>query len=105
MTDELLVVRADIAFARKWARKHFNAYIDEETTPSHLLAQPTMNVEFPEPDTMHVRPMSYGKALGGLTEAKFRLCWKGKNGLVWKGNFLIRKELYGEGDVIELRVI
>lgn len=104
MTSNLAAIQADIAHARQWARKHFNAYVNEEKTPSHLLAPPTMLVAFPEPDTMRVYPVSYGQLLEPGA-AEFKLCWKGTHGLAWVGNFLIRKELYGEEKAIELRVI
>ena len=100
MTDDLDAIKADIAKARQWALDHFNAYVDEETTPSHLLAAPTALVEFPEPDTMTVCQVSYGEAVEAVT-AEFKLCWKGRR-LVWKGNFLLRKALFEEGNIIEL---
>ena len=104
MSDDLIAIKADIAAARQWAHKHFNVYIDEETTPSHLLASPTMLVEFPEPDIMYVCAMVYGKPVH-MAAAKYKLCWKGEHELVWNGNFVLRKELFGEKDIIELRII
>lgn len=100
--NDISRIKADIERARKWARQHFNAYVDEDTTPSHLFAKPTMKVTFPDVDRMCVCPVAMGEPFQG-GEADFRLCWKGK-ALFWKGNFLLRKELLGEGDVIKLRI-
>jgi hypothetical protein len=103
--SNLAAIKADIAHARQWARTHFNAYVDEETTPSHIFAKPTAKVEFPEPDTMLVTPVVYGEPMIPMMTAEYRLCWKGEHSLVWKGNLIIRKEMFGEGNIIELRVV
>jgi len=97
MTEDLQRIQIDIERARAWARQHFNAYVDEETTPSHLLAKPTCDVTFPEPDTMRVCPVVYGELML-VALAEYRLCWK-LTGLCWKGGLCLRPDL-----VRELRV-
>lgn len=94
MTENLERIQADIKTARAWAKKHFNAYVDEVTTPSHLLAKPTCDVTFPEPDTMQVCPVTYGELML-VALAEYRLCWK-SGGLYWKGGLCMRPDLVNE---------
>ncbi len=45
-TRSMREIKRDIMKARKWARKHFNTAQKED----HLLASPTFDIEYPEPD-------------------------------------------------------
>lgn len=91
MNRSLEEIQRDISRARDWGKKHFNAYVDEETTPSHLLAQQTCMVEFPEPDRMTVSPMTYGRP-SNVAIAEYILCWIDGR-LFWEGGFLLRPDI------------
>lgn len=91
-------IKADIGKAREFIRKRFNAYVDEETTPSHLLAKPTFLIEFPDVDKAWVWPVTYGMPMIGAS-AEYRLCWK--NGkMYWRGGFALRRDVVA---MIEVR--
>lgn len=70
-------VKKDIIHARKWARKYFNV----EQKEDHVLALPTFDIEYPEPDKIQVWPRSYGKRLE--PSFTYTLTWIGKS-LVWR---------------------
>lgn len=84
MTSE--EIQEDISRARDWAERYFNAYVDEETTPSHILAPITCAVGFPEPDRMTVCPVVYRRAVPGAC-VTYRLRWV-DGGLFWEGSLL-----------------
>ena len=89
--DDVEQATADVHRAHRWAKNHFNAYVDEEHTPSHLLARPTFAVTFPDVDILQVAPVNYGQA-NAIALAEYRLCWKdGK--LYWKGGFVLRPDI------------
>ena len=95
MTDDLQQIQVDIARARTWAKRHFNAYVDEETTPSNpFFAKPTFDVSFPEPDIMQVWPITFEQPMIVAT-AEYRLCWK-PDGLYWKGGLCLRPDITNE---------
>ena len=97
MSKDIEEIQEDISRARDWAREHFNAYVDEETTPSHLLAQKVFVVEFPEPDIMSVYPIMYGKPMFAV-RAEYRLLWIGER-LFWKGGLLLRPDIVARLEV------
>lgn len=94
---DLKGIQRDIQRARDWGKEHFNAYVDEEVTPSHLLAPRTCVVEFPEPDTMTVCPITYGEPMH-VVSAEYRLCWTGGK-LYWEGGFLLRPDVVARLEV------
>lgn len=77
MTDDLEKVKADIIRAREWAWEHFNADQEED----HILAKPTFDMEYPEPDEIEVWPRSYGRRL--FPSLRYKLAWKPGGQLVW----------------------
>ena len=92
MADNLALIAKDIQVARRWMRQRFPA------GPLGII-RAGFDIEFPAPDRASVWPTAFGQRLD-MTEATFRLCWQHGN-LYWKGNFEIRRQLYGEGEVIE----
>jgi len=95
MADNLALIVKDIQEARRWMRQRFPA------GPLGII-RAGFDIEFPEPDRASVWPTAFGKR-AAMTEATFRLCWR-RGHLYWKGNFEVRRALYGEGDVIEHHV-
>jgi len=95
MTEDLKRIQADIKAARAWAKKYFNAYVNEEVTPSNpFAAKLTFEVTFTAPDIVQVCPVTFGKPMiVGLAE--YRLCWK-STGLYWKGGPCLRPDLVSE---------
>jgi hypothetical protein len=95
----------DIKAARDFLAKRFNAYKDEEHTPSGLLDPQTWRIEFPEPDKARVVKIFMGKEME-VTELELKLAWKSANienihYLYWIGDILIRKEFWGVENELE----
>jgi len=98
--DDLERVKEDIQRARTWAARHFNAYVDEKRTPSHLLAPLTFRVTYPDVDRLEVVAMSYGEeAL--ITTAEYRLVWK-EGKVYWRGGALLRPDVVSYLEVKEV---
>ena len=97
--DEL---EADIARAREFMQRKFNAYVDEETTPSHPFAKTTCEITFPEVDKVLVCKVLYGKPFLMLTAAEYRLAWKGDK-MFWVGGFLLRPDIVARIEVRDER--
>ena len=78
-------IKEQIALARSWAWKHFNANNCHETrlVDENLnMLPPSFFVEFPTPDTMRVSPSIMGTS--GLW-IYYRLHFKRDGRLVWRG--------------------
>lgn len=107
--ERLANLQKDIEVAHRVLRERLNAYVDEEQTPSTLLDKPTFRIEFPEPDMAVATKVFYGNDME-VTETKLRLCWVrssfgvGQYFLYWKGDFVVRQELLGKHNEIQLFV-
>lgn len=84
---DLKKIKRDIKRARNYARIHFNEYVNEKETPSHLLAHFTCKLEFPSPDTMVVGVICY-QQLVPSSLVTYRLWWDDDDKPHWKGRFL-----------------
>ena len=85
-------ISAKVAAAKEFARRHFRAYVDEETTPSGMLDPITCLVEFPDADMIRVRRVLFGEPFNIFVAAEYRLAWKGGR-MFWKGGFLMRPDI------------
>jgi len=91
MEDDLKQKVEDIKRARKWAREYFNAYVDEDKTPSTLIDPLTHVVEFPDVDRLTVTNVHYG-IKSEIIVAEYRLAWL-RDGVAWVGGPVIRPDI------------
>ena len=82
----------DIERARAWLEHHFNAYRNEDETPSNMLAKQTWKVTYPDVDKALVVPVLFGKPSEEYIGAKYRIAWVGGK-LYWRGGPVIRPDV------------
>lgn len=98
-TKPITDLEQDIIKARKYIERHFAAYVDEDTTPSHLFAKKTWLVTYPDVDRVIVRPMLFGEPFEEYLSAEYRLVWIG-DGLFWKGGPFLRPDIVAMLEVV-----
>lgn len=96
MTDNLALIKEDIAMARAWLEKRFPPKMEGP------ILYTGFDIEYPEPDQATVWPLVLGERMD-IAEVTFRLCWQHR-AIYWKGNFEMRKQVFGEENVIEHRI-